>query len=117
MKTFVYYLSFCAIALGMILLRPYCANLNIGHMPGQPYHTFNAIQRVIKKQDSHEDAIEVTEIRQSAPIKVVLPPVIHPYDFLLTGSIAISSAVNHSDRLSRLSAYNTYFQVTSRLRI
>jgi len=117
MKTFVYYLSFCAIALGMILLRPYCANLNIGSIPNGPYHTFNAIQRVIKKQDSHEDALEITEIRQSAPVKVILPPIIHPYDFLLTNSIAISSVVDHSDRLSCLSAYNTYFQVTSRLRI
>lgn len=117
MKTFAYYLSFCVVALGMILLRPCFSDLNIGLMSNRRCHTFNAIQRIIKKNESHEGTIEVTEVRQSDKTKVVLPPVIHPYDFLSTRNIALSGVLNHTDRLSRLSSYDTYFQITSRLRI
>jgi hypothetical protein len=117
MKKFALYFSFCVMAVAMILLRPVCAgavNYSITH---SRRCSFNAIQRVIKKNDSHENAIEITEIRQSAKMKVVLPPVSHPYDHILINDITIEASSSHTDPLSALSTYDIYFQITSRLRV
>jgi hypothetical protein len=117
MKKFAYYLSFCAFAVGMILLRPFCAGAVNNYSSNKPFHSFNAIQRVIKKNDSHEDASELTENRQSAKTKVILPPFIHPYYFLLTGNVVVSSLLSSIGHPAIHSFLGTYFQVTSRLRV
>jgi hypothetical protein len=117
MKKYVLYFSFCVIAVMMILLRPICVgatNISLSH----PFRcNFNTIQRVIKKNDSHEDAIEITEIRQSASVKIVLPPLVHPYDFLLISDLPAVYTTGISYGSASYFSYTTYFQVTSRLRV
>jgi hypothetical protein len=116
-KTTVFSFALCTAALLMILVRPWCVvltgmvNSPVGH------HAFNAIQRTVKKHDSHEDALEVNETKQSGQFRVIRPRIIPPYQFLAVDIHSVLSAGNQYNAAFAVIPANRYFQPTSLLRI
>ena len=65
-RQFAWNLAFCLLALLMILSRPYLAGVRKNGRLVKPGHTYATLQRVIKKNDSHEATIEAKEIQNAA---------------------------------------------------